>query len=137
MTVWDELKGKATAAAGTVSEKISEFADTAGTEFNIPKIKRAISLLEAEIHEIEQAMGKRVYELHRHKKADDKEPQTRCYEIDGLRKRMDENEEEIERLRREADERNEKAAKAKAEANEDPFADEKEDTERGDDPAEG
>ena len=107
MSVWDELKDKAGEVAGTVSEKISEFADTAGTEYGVLKIKRAISLLEAEIGEIEGAMGKRVYELHRHKKIDDKELQTRCFEIDGLRKRIHENEDEIERLRKEAEERGE------------------------------
>ena len=107
MSVWDELKDKAGEVAGTVSEKISEFADTAGTEYSVLKIKRAISLLEAEIGEIEGAMGKRVYELHRHKKIDDKELQTRCFEIDGLRKRIHENEDEIERLRKEAEERGE------------------------------
>lgn len=107
MSGWDELKEKAKEVAGTVSEKISEFADTAGTEYNILKIKRAISLLEAEIGEIEHAMGKRVYELHRHKKIEDKELQTRCFEVDGLRKRIHENEDEIDRLRKEAEERGE------------------------------
>ncbi len=104
MSTWDELKDKASEVAGQVSNKLSEFAETAGTEFKILKIKRAISLLEAEVGEIEQAMGKRVYELHRHKKIEDKELQTRCYEVDGLRKRMDENEDEIEKLRKEAEE---------------------------------
>ena len=116
MTVWDELRDKANQVAGNVSKKVSEFADTAGIEYELLKIKRAINLLESEINEIEQALGKRVYELHRHDKIEDKELKTRCYEIDGLREKIHKNEDEMDKIRQEAEEK----AKAK-----DAFDDEK------------
>jgi predicted nucleic acid-binding Zn-ribbon protein len=104
MSLWDDVRKRAGEVAESVSEKLSEVADQAGTEYNIMKIKRAIGLLESEINELEQRMGKRVYDLHRHGKIDDSELVSVCEEVDGLRKRIDENEEEIERIRQEAEE---------------------------------
>lgn len=114
MSFWDDLGKKAAQVAGQVSDKLGDFADTAGTEFGILKLKRAIGLLEAEIHEIEQKMGRRVYDLHRHEKIEDKELKTLCFEVDGLRKRISENEDEIERLRREAEDQREREARDRA-----------------------
>ena len=98
-TTWDSIREKATEVADSVSDKINELANTAGTEYSILKHKRAISLYEDEIHEIEQAMGKRVYELMQLKKIEDRELIGRCGEIDSVKKRIDEAEEEIEKLR--------------------------------------
>lgn len=115
MTTWDSIKEKANEVADTVSDKFSELATTAGNEYSILKQKRAISLYEAEINEIEQAMGKRVFELHSLDKIEDRELVSRCAEIESIRKRIDETEEEIEQMRE---------AEEEAKANEEGSADE-------------
>jgi len=98
VSTWDDLKEKATEVADTVSEKFSDLATTANTEYSILRHKRAISLYEDEIHEVEQAMGKRVYELHELEKIEDRELISRCGEVDAIKKRIEEAEDEIEHL---------------------------------------
>jgi predicted RNase H-like nuclease (RuvC/YqgF family) len=115
MTTWDSIKEKATEVADTVSDKFNKMASTAGTEYSILKQKRAISLYEAEINEIEQAMGKRVFELHGLDKIEDRELIARCNEIEAVRKRIEETEEEIEQLREQEAKAEDEKAKAEDE----------------------
>ncbi len=107
MGFWDELQEKAKQVVKKAGETLEDVKDTTSTELTVLKLKRQISLCESEIQALQNAIGKKVYDLRTVQPESFANPEIQdcCEKITEQLRQIAEVEKEVLRVREEHDAR--------------------------------
>ncbi|MBI4859208.1 MAG: hypothetical protein HY815_02890 [Candidatus Riflebacteria bacterium] len=99
MGLFDELKSTAGQVFKKVGETVGELKDRAGLEYQIYQVNQEIQQAKDEMNRVHQAMGQRVYDLHKQGQITDPQLTSTCQEVEILAQKMEQLTTKVNQLR--------------------------------------